>query len=134
MTVRMIWGREPAVWLALIAALIQGVSGFFYNLTDEQQGVLNAVAVAVLGLVTAFAVKGDYVLPAILGFVKAVFALGLAFGAHWSADKQSLVMVLITAAFAAFVRQSVVAPVDPTGVPVSQTRAQEITRPGNVAV
>lgn len=129
MTVRMIWGREPAVWLALFAAIVQGVSGFFFHLSDEQQGVLNAVAVAFFGLVAAFAVKGDYLLPGILGMVKAIFALGLAFGAHFAPDKQSLVMILITAAFAAFVRKSVVAPVDPNGAPVTQAQAQFLTQP-----
>lgn len=128
MIVRKIWGREPTVWLALVAALVQAVSGFFFHLTDEQQGVLNAVAAAVLGLVVAFAVKGDYMLPALLGMVKALFALGLAFGAHWAPDKQSLIMVLITAAFAAFVRQQVVAPVDSSGAPVTQGQAQLLTK------
>ena len=123
MTVVKIWGREPAVILAFVAALIQGVSGFFFHLTDDQQGVLNAVAVAVLGLVTAAAVKGDAWLPAISGGIKAIMALGLAFGAHWSADKQSLVMVLVTAAFAAFVRTQVVAPVTAAGGTVSNMRA-----------
>jgi hypothetical protein len=126
MTVKMIWGREPAVWLALFAALVQGVSGFFFHLTDDQQGVLNAVAVAFFGLVTAFAVKGDFLLPGILGMVKAIFALGLAFGAHWPADKQSLIMVLITAAFAVVVRKNVVAPVDATGAPVTQTQSRTL--------
>jgi phosphatidylglycerophosphate synthase len=110
MIVRKIWGREPTVWLALIAALVQAISGFFFHLTDEQQGVLNAVAAAVLG------------------FVKALFALGLAFGAHWAPDKQSLVMVLITAVFAAFVRQQVVAPVDSEGNHVTQAQAALLTK------
>jgi hypothetical protein len=123
MTVVKIWGREPAVILAFVAALIQGVSGFFFHLTADQQGVLNAVAVAVLGFVTAAAVKGDAWLPAISGLIKAVGALGLAFGAHWSADKQSLVMVLVTAAFAAFVRTQVTAPVNAAGGTVSNMRA-----------
>jgi hypothetical protein len=123
MTVVKIWGREPAVILAFVAALIQGVSGFFFHLTVDQQGVLNAVAVAVLGLVTAAAVKGDAWLPAISGLIKAVLALGVAFGAHWPADKQSLVMVLVTAAFAAFVRTQVTAPVNAAGGTVSNMRA-----------
>lgn len=128
MIVRKIWGREPTVWLALVAALVQAVSGFFFHLTDEQQGVLNAVAAAGLGLVVAAAVKGDYVLPAVLGMVKALFALGLAFGAHWAPDKQSLIMVLITAVFAAFVRQQVVAPVDGEGQRVTQAQAELLTK------
>lgn len=123
MTVVKIWGREPAVWLALVAAIVQGVSGFFFHLTDEQQGVVNALAVALLGFVTAAAVKGDAWLPAISGLVKAVLALGVAFGAHWAPDKQSLVMILVTAVFAAFVRTQVTAPVNAAGGEVRNMRA-----------
>jgi hypothetical protein len=115
MTGKLIFGREPAVWLALIAALVQGVSGFFFELTDTQQGVINAVAIALAGFITAWAVKGDALLPALLGIVQAVLALGVAFGAHWSPDKQSLVLILVSAAFTAFVRQQVVAPVNAAG-------------------
>lgn len=118
MNVRMIWGREPATWLALFAAIVQGVSGFFFHLTDNQQGVLNAVAVAFFGLVTAIAVKGDYLLPGILGFVKAMLALGLAFGLHMTSANQSVIMILAGAIVTAFVRTQVVAPVSPAGQPV----------------
>jgi hypothetical protein len=123
MTVRTIWGREPAVLLALFAALVQGISGFFFHLTDDQQGVLNAVAVAVIGLVTALAVKGDALLPGILGFVKAVLALGLAFGLHMTSANQSVIMVLVTAIVAAFVRTQVTAPVSVAGQPAQAVRA-----------
>jgi hypothetical protein len=116
MTVRTIWGREPAVWLALFAALVQGVSGFFFNLTDDQQGVLNAVAVAFFGLVTALAVKGDALLPGLMGFIKAVLALGLAFGLHLDAAHQSVIMVIAGAIVTAFVvRPNVTAPVTMNG-------------------
>lgn len=133
MTVRTIWGREPAVWLALFAALVQGVSGFFFHLADEQQGVLNAAAVAFFGLVTAVAVKGDYLLPGILGMIKALFALGLAFGAHFAPDKQSLVMILVTAVFTTIVRKNVVAPISASGATVSQSQAMMLTRAPAVA-
>jgi heme/copper-type cytochrome/quinol oxidase subunit 4 len=116
-TMRLVWGREPAVWLALFAAAVQAISGFFYNLSDEQQGVLNALAVAFSGLLTALAVKGDYVLPAVLGFIQAALALGLAFGLHWDSAQQSTFMVLATAVVASFVRTQVAAPVAPAGTP-----------------
>jgi hypothetical protein len=111
MTVRTIWGREPAVLLALVAALVQGISGFFFTLTADQQGVINGAAAAFLGLVTAVAVKGDYLVPGILGFVQAVLSLGLAFGLHLLPAQQSVIMTLTGALVAVFVRTQVVAPV-----------------------
>jgi hypothetical protein len=113
-----ILGREPTVWLALFAALVQGVSGFFGHLSDDQQAVLNACAVALFGLLTALAVRGDYLLPAILGFVKAVLAVGLGFGLHLDAAQQSTLMIVVTAVGAVAVRDRVIAPVPPRVVRV----------------
>lgn len=47
-----LWGREPAMVIALVqAALVLGVS-FGLHLTPEQSGAILAVTAAVLGLVT----------------------------------------------------------------------------------
>jgi len=106
--------REPALWLALFASAVQMFSAFILNLTIEQQGVLNAVAVAVAALLTAIAVRSDQMVPAILGVIKAVLALALAFGLAMSPDNQAIVMTFATAAVAMFVRTQVTAPETPT--------------------
>ena len=79
--------REPALILALVASTVQLVSAFVFPLSDAQQGVVNALAVAVAGLVTALMVRSDQLAPAILGVLQAAVALGLAFG--WAVHAQA---------------------------------------------
>jgi hypothetical protein len=106
--------REPALILGLIAAIVQVASAFVFHLTIDEQGTLNAVAVAVAGLLTALAVKSEQLAPLILGLVQAVIAVGLAFGLVLSPDNQSVIMSLAAAVVAMFVRSVVVAPVAAT--------------------
>jgi hypothetical protein len=107
--------REPALILGLVAAVIQMVSAFVFPLTVEQQGVLNAVAVAVVGLITAIIVRAEQLAPAILGLVQSVIAVGLAFGLHLTPENQSVIMTFAAAVVAMFTRQVVTAPV--TAIP-----------------
>lgn len=106
-------GRDPALYLTAFATVVRLVAAFFIDLSPDQQAWLNAVATAVAGLVVAFIVRRDGQVPAILGFVQAVIALAVGFGADLSAEQQAVVMSLIGALAAAFVRTQVVAPVGP---------------------
>lgn len=106
-----IFGREPVLWLALVAGLIQLLSSFWLPLSAEQQGVLNALAVAVIGVATAFAVAREKVIPALLGFVQSALAVGLAFGWELSAQDQSTIMAFAAAVIGMFLRTQVTAPV-----------------------
>lgn len=108
-----IFGREPALWLALVATTVQLVAAFVVHLTDEQQGALNFVAAAAVGIITAVAVAREKLTPAILGGVQAVIALGVAFGWHLSAGNQAILMSFAAAVVAMFVRTQVVAKVPP---------------------
>lgn len=108
-----IFGREPALWLGLVSAVVQLVSALWLPLTVEQQGGVNAVAVAVLGVVTAVAVAKERVAPAVLGLVQAVLALALAFGLHLPDTHQSVIMAFAAAVAAMFTRTQVVAPAPP---------------------
>jgi hypothetical protein len=49
--------RDPVFYTNLVAAIVMFVSGFLVNLTADQQGVLNAVALAVAGIVSAWKVS-----------------------------------------------------------------------------
>lgn len=100
--------REPALILALFASIVQMVSTFVYPLTIDQQGVLNAAAVAVAGLITALLVHSEQLVPAIVGLVQAVLALVLAFNLHLFGGNQVAVMAFITAIGAMFVRTQVI--------------------------
>jgi ABC-type enterochelin transport system permease subunit len=104
--------REPALLiLGLIAAVVQMVSAFLFPLTIDQQGVLNAVAVAIAGVITAAMVRSDQLAPAVLGAVQAILALGLAFGLNLAPEQQSVVMTFTAAVVAMFIRTQVQAPV-----------------------
>jgi hypothetical protein len=111
-----IFGREPAMILGAIAAAIQLLSATLLPLSVEQQGVLNAVAVAVIGLVTAAAVSAEKAAPAVLGLVQAVLACALAFGLQMSPETQGAAMAFVTAMVSLFVRTQVVAPVPASSV------------------
>lgn len=109
--VKVLFQREPALWLGLIAGVVQFVSAQIFPLTVDQQGALNAVASAVLGVVLAFAVSTDQGVPAILGLAKALIALGLAFGLHLDPHVQASAMALLELITSFFTRTQVTAPV-----------------------
>jgi hypothetical protein len=115
-----ILGREPAVFFAFVASLLQA-SSLLFSLSTEWQGVVNAVIVALGGFATAKMVSVDAVLPALTGLLKAVFALLLSFGWHLSDNVQVGILTLVTAAGAFVVRQHVEAkePPKPSRRPVA---------------
>jgi hypothetical protein len=109
--------RDPALWLGLVAALVSIVSSFVFPLTVDQQAVLNAVAVAAAGALTAFLVRRDGQAAAIVGLAQAVIACGLGFGLDVSPEGQAALMAVVSTAAAMFVRTQVTAKVDAAGSP-----------------
>jgi intracellular septation protein A len=103
--------REPALILGLVAAAIQVFSTFVIHLTVDQQGTLNAVAVAVAGIITGILVKSDQLAPMVLGLVQAVIAVALSFGWDLAPESQGVVMAFATALIAVIVRHQVTAPI-----------------------
>jgi len=113
-----IFGREPAVLMAFIASAIAVFSSFILPLSDTQQGVLNAADVALFGFITAALVAKEKLLPAIMGLVKALIAIAISFGLHWSPEQQGLILSLVaTGAALLGVRPQVVASVPPEAAP-----------------
>jgi hypothetical protein len=105
-----ILGREPALWLALIAAALKLVGAFWLNLTPDMQAWLNAAAAAGMGLVVAVMVR-DGIVAAVIGLAQAMLALAVGLGLDWSAEQQAVFMGFVTLAAGAFERTQVVAPV-----------------------
>lgn len=101
------FARDPVVWTNLFAALVMLVATFYGHLSVEQQGLLNAVALAVAGLVSGWKVATDGGLALVMGLFKAVIAVAVSFGLHWSDQQQLVVMTLVAAIGAAFVRTQV---------------------------
>lgn len=105
-----IFGREPALWLALVAVAVKLLTAFGLDVSSGQQAVINAAAAAVVGLVVAVMVH-DGISAAVLGLVQAGLALAVGFGLDWSADQQAVVMSAAAALVAMFVRTQVTAPI-----------------------
>jgi hypothetical protein len=114
-----IFGREPALVLALIAILVKTGAAFGLNVSTDQQAVINAAAAAIAGLAVAV-IAHDGISAALLGAVQAVIALAVGFGLHWSADQQAVVMSLAAAIAAMFVRTQVTATIPPGAIPKAE--------------
>lgn len=107
--------RDPALYLTLFATLVRFAAAFVFHFNDGQQAVLNAAATAVAGLIVALVVKKDGQVAAILGVFQALIALAVGFGLDISAERQAVIMSVVGAVAAAFVRSQVVAPVSADG-------------------
>lgn len=114
--------RFPAIlWMAIVTPAVQLVSAWILHLTDEQQGVLNGLAAAVLGFVAMLGMDRDRALAGLGGVVQALIALGLAFGVELDPSAQSAILALVAGAVAFFVHTQVAAkipaePVTPRAV------------------
>ncbi|MEC3994008.1 hypothetical protein VSR01_10805 [Actinacidiphila sp. DG2A-62] len=111
-----IFGREPALWLALIAVAVKLSTAFGLDLTSDQQAVINAVAAALVGLIVAITTH-DGIGAAVIGFVQAGLALAVGFGLHWSPEQQAVVLSFVSAIVAMWTRTQVTAPVPPVSKP-----------------
>jgi hypothetical protein len=113
-----IFGREPAAWAALASILLQVIGAFVADFDATKQAWVNAIVIAALGLIVAVMVH-DGVIAALTGFAQAVLTLAAGLGLDWSAEKQALILSLITAVAQFAVRQVVTAPVPPLPAPAT---------------
>lgn len=111
-----LFGREPAVWLGIVAVCVQFFSAFVVNVSQDTQALVNAVAAAAVGVIVSFMVR-DGIVAALAGLAQAALALGMNLGLDWSGDRQAAVMAFITMVGQAFVRTQVTAPVPALVVP-----------------
>jgi hypothetical protein len=102
-----LFGREPTLWSGLFSSAVMLISAFWFPLTAGQQSVLNAFCTAVFGFLTWWFVARDGSSAAILGLLKTVLALGIAFGLHLSPENQAVVMTFAATVTAMFVRTQV---------------------------
>lgn len=112
----MLLGREPALWGAVARAVILLVSTFFISLSVDEQGALNAISAAVIGVLVAAFTLRERIVPAILGMLEATVAVAVAFGWGLTPDRQAVIMGVALAIIAIWTRDRVVAPVDENGV------------------
>lgn len=124
-----IYGREPATWMALVAAVWGVLSAFGINFSAETQSIVTAALAAVLGLVVAVQVH-DGILPALNGLVVAAVSLVSHFALHWSAEEQSVKVGALTMLISWFVtRPNVTAPVAASVSPAGTLLAKSPSPP-----
>jgi hypothetical protein len=109
-------GREVSQISGLLAAGIQLAGSLLLGFTVDQQGLLNAAVVLILGVLSALAVSGEKAAPLIAGAVQAVLACSLSFGLLLSAPLQGAIMSFVSAGVAFWLRSQVTAPVGPDAV------------------
>lgn len=122
--------RDPVWYTNLVAALVMLFSTFFIPLTIDQQGGVNAVALALAGIWSAWKVS-DGQLALVVGLFKALIAVGISFGLHLTDVQQLVIMTVVTAVGSGFVRTQVGAPVPPpasTANPVTPVGGPPLTR------
>lgn len=108
------FGRDPVWYTNLFAVLVMAVASFGLHLTADQQGALNAAALAVAAIIIAVRLRSEGQLAVAVQLMKALIALGLSFGLHLSPDQQFVLVSLITAVGSGFIRTQVKAPEPPT--------------------
>jgi hypothetical protein len=106
-----IFGREPVYILGFIAALLQALSAFGVDISDNTQTAINAISAAAVGVMTAIVLKNGALAAMLLQFAQAVMSLCVGLGLDWSADHQSKVMAAIAALVTLWLREKVTPPV-----------------------
>jgi hypothetical protein len=108
-----ILGREPVLWTTLFAVVLQLGTAFGLALSTEQQALLNAAFVAVLGAVAAAMVSAERVVPLLVGVLQALLQLAVGFGLDLTPEQQTTVLTVAVALVAFWTRGQVLAPVPP---------------------
>lgn len=94
-TPRLVFGREPAAWTALISAVLVLLTTFGFNISTDVQGVIMAAVNAVLGLIVVITVK-ESVYPALVAVVQTALPLMVAFGLNLSEQQQGAILAVST--------------------------------------
>lgn len=104
-----IFNRDPILILGLLYTALVCASAFGVPITPAQQVAINAVGAAGIGVLGAFCVAKDKAVPAIIGLLKTVIALALAYGMNLTLGQQTGVMAFAGAIGAMFTRTQVTA-------------------------
>jgi uncharacterized protein (DUF697 family) len=118
-----IFGREPALILGVVSAILQMLVAFGLDLSDGQTAAINAASAAVLAVITAALTARDQLVPVLVGLAQAAITLGLAFGLDWTQEQVAMVMATIAALAALVVRPQVTAVVAHDGSAVPRETA-----------
>lgn len=106
-----IFGREPALILGFIAAAVQSLFAFGVNVSPGVQTAINAIAAAVVAVISAIVLKNGALGASLMQLATAGMALVVGLGLDWSTERQGWVMSLVAAGIALFTRTQVEAPI-----------------------
>lgn len=113
-----IFGREPAVVLAFVASVVSLLGAYVVHFDTDQQGALNGVAAAIVGVLTAMSLRDGSLATVLVGLAKAVIYVALAWHFNISADNQALILTAVSTFVALFgIRPQVVVAVGPKDQP-----------------
>ena len=106
-----IFGREPALWIAVIEAVL-GLCAVFgwFDLTTEQVGLWMGVVIAIGAVITSWLTTGT-LLSALVGALQAFVALAIGYGFTLSPEATAALIGVLTAMFA-FVNRAQNSPAD----------------------
>lgn len=118
-----IFGREPALFAKLAAAVIMLVSIYVTHWAPGTQALVDAAVLAVAGFVVAWKVVGEKALAGLSGVAGAVLSAAMNLGFHMSSEQQAGILSAITVGVAFWLRGQVQAPIDVYGneVPAANT-------------
>lgn len=105
-----ILGREPAVTIEMLVAVVLGVL-LTFPMDPTVLGYANAAVVAAGGFATAATVSAEKALPALVGVIKAAFALVLGLGVALPVNLETGILAIVSAIGAFYVRGQVDAPI-----------------------
>ncbi|CAN7197957.1 hypothetical protein [Knoellia sp. LjRoot47] len=111
-----IFGREPAMVVGFIEALLALALSFAAFISGEQAALVMAVVSAAAGFYVGYATK-DVGLARVIGLIKAVVALAAGFGFAMSDSQQGALMAAVAVGFSLINRDRtspVADPVDPS--------------------
>lgn len=101
---------EPALYATLVATAVQFAAAFWLPWSDAMVAGVNAAVIAAAGVWVAFTTKsadqGGSIKAAILGFVQAAVSAAVTFGWNASPEQTAVLMSLVGALVAVFVRQT----------------------------
>jgi hypothetical protein len=108
------FGRDPAVILSIASAALSAVVAFQLGLSEVESIAIMAVLYAASDLITAFVIRSDKQLAAVVGLAEAIFTLLFFFGFEMSTEQIAALMGVITVTAGAFIRTQVEAPIAAT--------------------
>jgi hypothetical protein len=117
-----IFGREPALWIALIGALLTWLAGFELDWLSTGQAV--AITGALTGVIIALTTR-PWAPGLFVAAVSALAAMFAEYGLHWSEAAVTGLGGIILAAFALFgVRPQVTPASDPAPTALGRNAGQ----------